>query len=159
MAKKTKVIKAEDIQVIETDAFDRMSFDNIKEAPRLQEVVASVPNKKDKETLIEATVRDVFTSLYKMNPKIKEGAEGVLPQLMAEFLNMPEYKEYHAISQLDETLAAIGTINLSDKIIEQAVSLQEKLDEKQKEEIDQDGNLVPPPTLYRDWETDRKSVV
>ena len=114
-----------DLQAVKTDALDRLGFEDIRNS----KVGALIQPEKP---TTDALVQDVFQSLYKVSPKLKEEAPLAQKGLIEQLHQLPEYHHAHKMTQLDEISSAFGTLALAPKLLEQLASIEEKLEDKER---------------------------
>jgi uncharacterized protein with von Willebrand factor type A (vWA) domain len=121
------------LNAVKTDAIDRLGFNEIKHSKVGELIQPGQP-----ET--EAMVQDVFQSLYKVSPQLKEEAPLAQRGLVEQLHRLPEYAQAHKMAQLDEISSAFGTLALAPKVLEQLQDIQKKIDEAEEEgEIPEPG--------------------
>lgn len=108
----------EDLSVINTDSFDKRRFKQIYDMSKsLQQM-----EQYEEIPLFKELLGDIWASLYKMNPKIKEEITNteLLPNkaIIEKVLNNELYQEYHEMTQLDDLLSAVGTVTFGKKTAE-----------------------------------------
>jgi len=108
------------------DAFDEMVFEPIKETARFQPLC-------EKSVQQEALVQDIFNSLYKMNPELAEKAPMAQRGIVDQMMQLPEYQQLHALTQMDDVSAAMGALKLAPGLLNQFQEIQEKVAEKTRQ--------------------------
>lgn len=121
--------------VINTDSFDRRRFHKIYNmSGRLQEL-----NDFEKPfPTFEPLLSDLWGSLYKMSPELKDEQEiqdefKVNHSLMNNVLNDEDFNRYREYTKLDELASAIGTVKFGEKTkewLEQQRQENEKLNQQ-----------------------------
>lgn len=111
--------------VLEHDGMDQVLFDSISELPKIDAMIGS------EESNRRSLVQDVFSSLYKLNPKVGEAPNETLKPLIENLLSMPEYKELCNSTRLDDISSAIGTMQLAPALLEQLEKIEEQKDPEQ----------------------------
>lgn len=105
--------------VLNTDAFDRRRFKEIKSmSKRLNQL-----EKTGKDILpsFPSLMGDIWASLYKMKPQIKEEvAEGLLTNklIMERIMQEQSFQQFRETSRLDDLSSAIGSVKFSEKTYE-----------------------------------------
>jgi uncharacterized protein with von Willebrand factor type A (vWA) domain len=108
------------ICTVRQDAMDRIIFDSVKSAPKVAKIVESN----------EGLARDIFTSLYSSAPSFNDSH--LLQRQMIETMQaLPEYKELHAVTAMDDVASAIGTVQFAPGLIEKMEEIQAKVEERQ----------------------------
>lgn len=141
-----RLYKEED-SVINTDSFDRERFAKLTElSPKLGNLV----EKQLKENRdFPSLMGDLWASLYKMKPAMKEFEEGQQPkrqinhQLINRVFADEQFEQMRKITTLDDFSAAIGSMRLNEKVYQwlaeqkaksqELQSLMQQLIEKQKQ--------------------------
>lgn len=103
--------------VINTDSFDRRMFD------RIYKMSGALQNLNDFEKpfpTFEPLLSDIWSSLYKMSPKLKDNKKineelKTNHSLIKKMLNDDDFERYHKSTKLDELSSAIGTVNFGNK--------------------------------------------
>lgn len=111
--------------VLNHDALDQVIFDQVSESKKIQELV----QKSDK---VHGAVQDVFSSLYKLNPSLREDAAGAQKEIIKNLMEMPEYKELCKSTRLDDIASAFGTLQLSDRVVAQVERLEKEAQKQNK---------------------------
>jgi uncharacterized protein with von Willebrand factor type A (vWA) domain len=112
---------------IHKDAYDEIIFSGVKDhSGSIQEVIAEDPNK-------EVLTSDVFASMYKANPTLKEDAQGLSKNLMQTMMALPEFQQLRSSTKFDDIASAFGTMKLAPGVIEGYTKVQEELEKRQKE--------------------------
>lgn len=112
----------EEDSVINTDSFDRERFAQLSElSPKLDDLV----KKQSKESQdFPSFMGDVWASLYKMKPSLKNYDNGQKPkrhinhQLIERIFSDEQFDHMRKATKLDDFSAAIGSMRLSEKVIE-----------------------------------------
>jgi len=107
----------QDNEVISKDAFDRMMFDDIKSA---SPVIAQMATDDTRSDLLS----DVFSSLFKISPSVREGAPQPQSNLIKNMMGLQEYKDLTASTQLDEIGTALGLAQLGPTVIEKFIEIK-----------------------------------
>lgn len=137
----------EEDSVINTDSFDRERFAKLTElSPKLGELV----EKQMKENRdFPSLMGDLWASLYKMKPTMKEFEEGEQPkrqmnhQLMDRVFADEQFEQMRKATTLDDFSSAIGSMRMNEKVYEWLAEqksknealkeLMQRLIEKQKQ--------------------------
>ena len=104
------------VHSIEQDLMDAMAFESIKGEKIGKLTQSPTPEACDQA---EAFTQDVFSALYKMDPKVSAAAPKALQGFADQLLKLPEYQQAHSITQLDEIGSALGTLQLAPAFLEQ----------------------------------------
>lgn len=135
---KTYLRKREkETSTLNTDSFDRRRFNQIYEMSKgLQKIEMN-----EEIPLFKELLSDMWASLYKTNPELKENDklhEQLLPnkQLIQRMMAEESYQRYRKSTQLDDLLSAVGTINFG-KETNKWLEEQKQENEKIKELVDQ----------------------
>lgn len=120
--------------------------DIVNESETLQTLVD--PNKSGETDNDRNTIAsDVFSSLYKMNPTIRQEYRGLNKPLMETMMNLQEFKDCRASTRFDDMASALGTIKLAPPVLEsyeKACKEQEKRrQEREKARQEQRGQCAP----------------
>jgi len=110
------------VTVLNHDALDEVIFEQVAEADKIKQIA-------DRNA---GVVQDVFGSLYKLNPQVREDASGAQKEIIKNLLDMPEYKELCKSTRLDDIASAFGTLQLSDQILNQVDKIEREAQEQKK---------------------------
>lgn len=147
--------RKKETSVLNTDSFDKRRFGQIYDMSQvLQEIERNEENPLFKELL-----GDIWASLYKVNPELKDPEEmedhlQINRQLMDRAMNEETYERFRQSTKLDDLQSAIATISFGKKTsvwleeqkrkneeikeqMEQIQELMKKLQQKQQEQSDQ----------------------
>lgn len=131
--------------VLNTDSYDRERFAQLTDiSPKLGE---KVEEQYKKNQSYPALMGDMWSSLYKVKPQIKDEEEAmsnlINKELIQRVLDDEVYQQFHKTTKLDDFTSAIGTLRLNQHVndwMEQQQAengaFQESMDEllrKQKE--------------------------
>jgi GTP1/Obg family GTP-binding protein len=125
-------------QVVDHDAFDRATFQSMKESA---EALAEAQEAGTKElTTFPPLMQDMFNSLYKYNPKIKDPGEirsshRFNHTLVNKAIETDQYNHLRQYTKLDEVNSALATVSIANKMIE---TIQTEL----REQAEQANKLV-----------------
>ncbi|RKJ30482.1 hypothetical protein D7X33_41440, partial [Butyricicoccus sp. 1XD8-22] len=127
--------------VLNTDSFDKRRFGQIYDMSKgLKELQAA----EEEIPLFKELLGDIWASLYKMNPELKNEddiGEHLQPnkQLIERLMNEESYQEYRETTRLDDLISAVGTIKFGEKTSEwiQEQRLKNEELEKQLQKIQQ----------------------
>lgn len=150
--------RKKETSVLNTDAFDKRRFEQIYDISKgLQEI-----EKAEEIPFFKELLGDIWASLYKMNPKLKE--EDAIPdhlqpnkQLIQRMMNEESYQEYRESTRLDDLLSAIGTLKFGEQThkwlkeqreknqaiqeqIEKIQQLMKKMERQQKQQENEQDN-------------------
>lgn len=150
--------RKKETSVLNTDAFDKRRFEQIYDISKgLQEI-----EKAEEIPFFKELLGDIWASLYKMNPKLKE--EDAIPdhlqpnkQLIQRMMNEESYQEYRESTRLDDLLSAIGTLKFGEQThkwlkeqreknqaiqeqIEKIQQLMKKMERQQKQQENKQDN-------------------
>ena len=94
---------------IQTDRYDRRTFHHVfDESERIQTAVA--------EQAVSGLVQDVWASLYKTAPSLKEHSPAVNKRVIASLMSQTAWEDLRQTTQMDEYSAALGSLRLKDSI-------------------------------------------
>lgn len=94
---------------VQTDRYDRRTFQRVLgESERIQQAVS--------EELLSGLVQDVWASLYKTAPFLKDPAPAVNKRVMETLMNQTAWQDLRQTTQMDEYSAALGSLSLKDSI-------------------------------------------
>jgi len=124
--KASKQIQTQDLTAINVDLMDQLIFKEMSQT--------KVGELMEEGTSSEALVQDVFSSLYKLSPKVKDAAPMAQKGLAEQLLKLPEYKQLHGSAKLDEIGSAFGTLQLAPALLEQLEEIEEKLEEEDRKQ-------------------------
>lgn len=120
--------------VLNTDSFDKRRFEQIYNMSKALKKI----EKQEEIPLFKELLGDMWASLYKMNPELKE--EDDIPdllqpnkQLIERMMNEESYQEYRESTRLDDLLSAIGTIKFGEQTKKWLEEQKERDQELQKE--------------------------
>lgn len=102
--------------VLNTDSFDKRRFNQIYEMSKglkQLEKGADIP-------MFRELLADIWASLYKMSPEIKDDDEigrhlDSNKQLISNIMDEQSYQDFHETSKLDDMLSAIGTLRFGEE--------------------------------------------
>ncbi len=115
--------------VIRQDAADKFIYNDIrKNSENLKQVVSNAPNR----ALADSALRDVFASLYKLNPEVDPNTNTSVRPVIEQMMRLPEYQRLSADTRLDDMASALGMISLGPDVLEQIQVVQEQRRENQK---------------------------
>jgi uncharacterized protein with von Willebrand factor type A (vWA) domain len=119
--------------VLNTDIFDRERFAQLTElSPKLGDIV-QYQKKENRD--FPSLMGDMWASLYKMKPTIKEFEEGQKPnsiinqQFMERILDDEQFQHMRKTTKLDDFTSAIGSMRLNEKVHEW-INAQKSKDEE-----------------------------
>lgn len=121
--------------VINTDTYDREKFAKLTEvSPKLGEVVQAQINQN---TDYPALMGDIWASLYKMRPELKDreesqSASSVNHTFVERIMADDDFQKFRLTTRLDDFTSAIGSMRLNEKVhdwIEKEKSKNEKMNE------------------------------
>jgi uncharacterized protein with von Willebrand factor type A (vWA) domain len=118
-----------DLSAVNADSMDRLIFKEMLPS-KMGKLIDTDLKTGELVPSSEACVQDVFNSLYKISPKVKDEAPMLQKGLADQLHALTEYKHLHASSQLDEISAALGTLQLGPQMLEQLQDLEEKLEDR-----------------------------
>lgn len=104
--------RLKETSVLNTDKFDKRRFEQLYQMSKgLQRI-----EQNESLPLFKELLRDIWASLFKVNPELKEDAEidrRLFPnkKIMERIMKDENYKNYRESTQLDDMLSAIATIN------------------------------------------------
>lgn len=115
------------------DAYDEILYsDIVNESKALQELIDPVKSGEtdnDRNTL----AGDVFSSLYKMNPTIRDKYRGLNKSLMETMMNLQEYKNCRASTRCDDMASALGVMKLAPSVLESFEKAKKEQEKRQKD--------------------------
>jgi len=122
---------------IQTDRYDRRTFHRVlDESERIQQAVA--------EQSVSGLVQDVWSSLYKTAPTLREPAPTVNKRVMETLMTQTAWQDLRQTTQMDEYSAALGSLNLESSIqqsipdeVRKAASQVEQLEQQLQQWLDQ----------------------
>jgi uncharacterized protein with von Willebrand factor type A (vWA) domain len=112
-------------EVIKKDALDKMEFEMTKES------YGKVDELCNTDTT-ESLASDVFSSFYKMKPQISEEASGLQKDLVQSMMNMQEYHNIKASTEVDTIASSLATVEFAPEIIGQLQQAEKKREEQRK---------------------------
>lgn len=119
-----------DLSVLNTDRFDRRRFGQIYDMSKSLKKM----ERHEEIPLFKELLGDIWASLYKVSPKIKEELSdpqlAVNKAIIEKLMSDEQYINYHETTQLDDLLSAVGTVNFGKQT---AIWLEEM--KKQNEAI------------------------
>lgn len=114
------------LNAIDKDLFDEMAFEDVSHAKKIAEI-------SDQGKEEAALVEDVFNSFYKMDPKLAEEAPMVQKGLLDQMMQLQEFADLRASTQMDQMSAALGSVQFAPELIVKYKELKKKMEERQKE--------------------------
>lgn len=130
MAQMKKKALPENHRVVVSDGFDAMAFEGVADYEKIQELCA--------EPVAKDLVQDVFTSFYRTEAKIDEEKKASLTKdIVSSFLEMKEYKDFHATSSLDSVASAFGSCSMAPALVEKLKEIQKEIEEKREAQREQ----------------------
>lgn len=117
--------------VIKSDLVDKMVFkDLLDESTKVKTLCETEAS--------EVLGQDIFSSLYRYSPKVEEEAPEPQKNLIEQMMALPEYRNLHADTRMDDIASSFGFLKLAPSVIEQFKEVEAKIKEKQKENPDAD---------------------
>lgn len=116
------------VETIEKDGFDRLSWDDIS---------SKVETFRQEEAQKNSLLGDVFTSFYKMDPKLTEG-NTPWHKLISDCINTQQYQDLRTHTQLDDIGSAIATKALGETLLNAA----QEIEDAEKEQREPDYNAM-----------------
>lgn len=133
--KMKRLSKYKDNSVLNTDSYDKRRFESIRDMSKgLQNIdkEADVPG-------FQPLLNDIWASLYKINPEIKDEVATELEMnksFMKRIMDDQSYADYRAFTKLDDLSAAIGTVKFGEQTIKW-IEKQQKENERMKDLMDE----------------------
>lgn len=101
---------------LETDKFDRLLYRDMREVnPGIPELEDAG---KEKLKVWPETVSDIWSGLFKADPKMTEDASGPLAKALQEVMETQEWKNLRNHTRLDDLGSAIGTVTFGKDFLE-----------------------------------------
>lgn len=130
----------ENLSVLNIDSFDKRRFEQIFQSSKSLQLL-----EQDEEIpLFKELLRDIWASLYKASPKIREKIDNpeLIPNkfIVEKVMSNELYTKYHKMTQFDDVLSAMGAIMFGEKINEWLDEMKEE-NERLDELMDQIENL------------------
>lgn len=119
------------------DAYDQAAFASLKE--KSTKLVELEESGSEKLPTFPPLMQDVYSSLYKATPKLRE-AKAITPShrynrsLVEQLMKTEQFKELRTYTQLDEFTSAMATLSLAAKAVE-------LVSEETKEKLQEMNNL------------------
>jgi len=118
--------------IITIDSYDPVIYTGVKEASgKLQQLV---PDEN-----LDGLVSDVFYSLYKSSPTIKDEAQGLTKSLVETMMQSTEYQSLRAATRFDEISSALGTLELAPTMVEHFEKVEKEMKKEGKDPSGEDG--------------------
>ena len=109
------------------DSYDDLLYSTIRDASdKVQEVVKNDDNK-------DVLVSDVFSSLYKATPTLRDDYKGFNKSLMNTMMGLAEYKTLRGSTKFDDICSALGTMKLAPGVITSYENAKKEMEKRQKE--------------------------
>lgn len=112
--------------VLETDTYDHILYSGIRDSST--KITAMVGT----DGLVDSLVSDVFLSLYKSNPTIREDARGISKKLIETMHGLPEFQSLRPATKFDDVCSAIVTLKLAPNVIEEFRRVQKEMDQRKQ---------------------------
>jgi uncharacterized protein with von Willebrand factor type A (vWA) domain len=119
----------QDLQVILHDGFDDMAFERVADYEAVDELCRGPQSESS-----TALTKDVFTAFYKMKPEVLDDTKSLTKDIVGEFLEMPEYKNFHQNSVLDAVPSALGAIEMTPVLLKKLEEIQKQIEQKRDEQ-------------------------
>lgn len=137
--------------VIQVDRFDQRVYGEVFDASKRMQQLADEKGKEIES--FPSLQRDLWASLYKSSPEFSEElspAQRLNQRVMEQLMDMTEYKELHESTKLDEWSSALGSMSLTDQVMDSIPSQFKDLSNQMDDARRELQHLLDQMEIYQD---------
>lgn len=124
---------------LQKDAYDPILWDSIKSSsPRVKGLAGA-------QSEYDVAMSDVYHSLYKSNPTLREQGAPTPKSIMESMMALPEFKNLRAHTRHDDMTSAMGLMKLGPPVVEQIMKIETRLAQEKPKPARTGGDDSAPP--------------